>query len=373
MTGNDGKLGFSMSMSRRRFLTSAAAMAGAATVARYTPAHAATEPVVIQTFETYHEDPWIEAFTNETGIPVEVIRVGSVDEMFSLPQSGATAPDLVFIDSGTLTRFVDADLLAPIDVAKVQNAGNISPSLKWQEFNSYKGELWGVPYSWGTIPLMYDADQIPEQPTSWKSLWNTDYAGYVSTFDDAYLNIPMVALSVGAKDPYALTDEEMGLVREALRELRAQVRVIARGFDDMASLFMAGDAKIAYCQNIAVVNKLQDNGRNVQLSYPDEGTPFWVDNALLMKRGADRPEVYALIDAGLGFGWQARFTDFSGNNCVVDPQKALEAGLSQRGYDRSELKYLGDDAFMARMSILRVPSDMDERLQLWDEFKAGLL
>lgn len=367
------KSGYSSSVSRRQFLHATAAVAGTTTLARFTPARAQTDKVVIQTFETYHEDHWIAAFTEQTGIPVEVIRVGSVDEMFSLPQSGATTPDIVFIDSGTLTRFVDADLLAPIDPAKLKNAGNISPSLKWQEFNRYKDNLWGVPYSWGTIPLMYDADQIPEQPTSWTSLWNKDYAGYVSTFDDAYLNIPMVALAIGAKDPYALTEEELGKVRDALRELRAQVRVIARGFDDMAGLFLAGDAKIAYCQNIAVVNKLQDNGRNVQLSYPDEGTPFWVDNALVLKRGAERPEVYALIDAGLDFTWQARFTDFSGNNCVVDPQKALEAGLSQSGYDRSELKYLGDEAFMSRMSILRVPSDMDQRLQLWNDFKAGLL
>jgi spermidine/putrescine transport system substrate-binding protein len=358
-------------INRRHFVAGAAA---AATITHFRPSFAQAKEVTIQTFETYHEDSWIKEFTDKTGTPVKVIRVGSVDEMFSLPSSGATRPDICYIDSGTLRRFVDADLLVPFDPSLVANSAHISPALDWKSFNSYKDQLWGVPYSWGTIPLMYDATAIPEKPTSWASLWDTKYAGNVSTFDDAYLNIPMVALKVGAKNPAKLSDEEFEMVRSALRELRAQIRVIAKGFDDMAGLFLNGDAKIAYCQNIAVVNKLQDAGRNVQLAYPDEGTLFWVDNALVTKFGGGRPEVYELINAGLDYAWQARFTDFSGNNLVVNPKEALATGrLSDKGYKRSELPFMEDERFMSKMIINEVPESIDRRLQLWNDFLVGAL
>ncbi|TGS71763.1 extracellular solute-binding protein [Mesorhizobium sp. M3A.F.Ca.ET.201.01.1.1] len=358
-------------MNRRQFIAGAAA---ATTVTTFRPAFAVTKEVTIQTFETYHEDSWIKEFTEATGIPVKVIRVGSVDEMFSLPSSGATRPDICFIDSGTLTRFVDADLLVPFDPAKVANAANVSPSLNWKNFNTYKGNLWGVPYAWGTIPMMYDADVITQKPTSWAALWDKAYAGKVSTFDDAYLNIPMVALRIGAKDSANLTDDEFNQVHAALKELRPQIRVIAKGFDDMSSLFLNKDAVIAYCQNIAVVNKLQDQGRNVQLAYPDEGTLYWVDNALVTKFGNDRPEVYELINAGLDYAWQARFTEFSGNNLVVKAQGALATGkLSEKGYKRSELPFMEDASFMSKMIINKVPEDIDRRLQLWNDFLAGVL
>lgn len=358
-------------ISRRQFV---GGMVAATTVSYFSPAFAKTQEVTIQTFETYHEDEWIKEFTEKSGIPVKVIRVGSVDEMFSLPASGATKPDICYIDSGTMTRFVDADLLAPFDEKLVPNVANISSNLDWRNFNSYNGSVWGAPYSWGTIPMMYDADVIKEKPTSWSALWDKQYAGKVSTFDDAYLNIPMVALKIGAKNSANLTEEEFTQIQDALRELRSQIRVIAKGFDDSAGLFLNRDAVISYCLNISIINGLQDKGRNVQAVYPDEGTLFWVDNALITKFGAGRQEVYDLVNAGLDFSWQARFTEFSGNNLVVDAEKALATGkLSKKGYERSELPFLSDSAFMSKMIINKRPEDMDRRIQLWNDFLAGVL
>ena len=363
----------SRGMTRRSFLTTTAATAGAMTLTSYRPARAQAETVTILTWETYHDDPWLAEFTDATGIPIDVIRAGSVDEMFAQTRSGAILPDVVFVDTSSTARYLAADLLVPFEADRVANAGNVDGSLDWRVFNTIDGELWGIPYAWGSQPLMFDADVISPTPTSWNALWAEENDGRVSTFDDAFLNIPMVALATGAANPFETTEAEDEAIREALRSLRPRIRTIARGFDDMAGLFQAGDAAIAYCQNIAIPMGLQENGKNVQITYPEEGTLAWVDNAVVTQSGAGRQEVYDFISACLDLEWQARFTEVSGNNCVISPAAALENGLSEEVYNRGEMRFMNDPAFWARMAILQEQPNLDQRLEMWNEFKAGLL
>jgi spermidine/putrescine transport system substrate-binding protein len=332
-----------------------------------------TGKVTILTWETYHDDPWLAAFTEETGIEVQPIRAGSVDEMYATTRSGAISPDVVFVDTSSTARYLAADLLVPFQADMVPNASNIDGSLDWRAFNNINGELWGIPYAWGSQPLMYNASAVSPAPTSWKSLWDESHAGKVSTFDDAFLNIPMIALSIGAADPFNTTPEEDEAIKQALRELRPLMRTIARGFDDMSTLFKSNEAVIAYCQNIAIPMGLQGSGMDVRFTYPEEGTLAWVDNAVVTKSGAGRPEVYEFINACLSPAWQARFTETSGNNCVIPPAVALENGLSQSVYESGEMKSMTDPDFWSKMVILQEQRALDERLQIWNDFKAGVL
>jgi len=360
---------------RRKFLTDAAAVvAGAATVTSFGPAKAqSSKTVTILTWETYHDDPWVAEYSESSGVPVKVVRAGSVDEMYSMTRSGAISPDVVYVDTSSTARYLAADLLVPFEFDLVPNASNIDAGLDWKTFNKVDGTVWGLPYAWGSQPLMYDADAIPDEQDTWQALWNTAFKGKVSTFDDSFLNIPMVALAIGAANPYNTTAAEDGKIRDALRELRPQIRTIARGFDDMAALFQSGDAAIAYCQNIAIVAGLQDNGKNIKVVYPKEGTPAWVDNAVVTKSGEGRSEVYDFINAGMTNKWQARFAEVSGNSCVISPKVALQNGLTQARYDSGEVQYMSDPTFWNKMTMLQEQGDLDNRLELWNEFKAGLL
>ena len=368
------KAGQASALSRRRFLAIGAAAFTTPMVTQYRPANAqSVQPVTILTWETYHDDPWLAELTESTGIPVNVIRAGSVDEMFAQTRSGAISPDIVYADTSSTGRYIAAELLAPFESDRVANSANIDGSLDWKTFNTIDGKLWGLPYAWGSLPLMYDADTVSPAPTSWMALWDPANAGRVSTFDDAFLNIPMVALAVKAANPFNTTPEEDEKIIEALRALRPQIRTIARGFDDMAGLFQSGEARLAFCQNIAIPKGLVANGKNIGISYPEEKTLAWVDNALVTKTGAGRQEVYDFINAGLDVKWQARFTEVSANNCVISPAIALENGLSQKMHDEGEMKFMNDPAFWGKMAILEEQKALDKRLEVWNEFKSGLL
>jgi spermidine/putrescine transport system substrate-binding protein len=331
----------------------------------------AADTITLLTWETYHDDAWVEEWSKANGTEVKAVRIGSVDELFSQPFSGAVQPDILYIETGSLPRFKAANLIKEIDVSKVPNASSITSKLDWKAYTSVDGQTMGIPYNWGTQPLMYNAGKVKE-PDSWAALWDTAHAGQVNMFDDCTITFPMIALYVDAKDPFNLTDAEFDACADALRALRSQIRVIAKGFDDASTIYAAGDAVIGYCQNVAVVTSLQGKGLNFKYTLPKEGTPTWIDCAGISPQG-DRPIVYKFINDNLTAEWQARFIKASTNNGVLNAEAARGAGLTE-----DELKVtniLDSDApdFWEKLVVYQKPEDLDRRLQLWNDFKAGTL
>lgn len=357
-------------LSRRHFLAGAA---GATALGLMRPAFADTGKITVLTWETYHDDDWLAEYTAATGVEINAVRVGSIDELFAQVQSGALSPDVSYYDTGTAVRFKNAGLIVPLDASKVPNRANVSPSMDWENKCNIDGALYGgVPYNWGTQPLMYDKDAVGEAPTSWAALWDPKYAGKVNMFDDAYVTMQMIALYIGAADPFNLTEAEFEACAAALRALRPQVGTIARGFDDATTIYASGDAVIGYCQNIAIVNSLQGLGKNFAYALPDEGTPTWVDCSVLSASG-DRQEVYDFINATLSTDWQARFINRSNNNGILTAEAAEAAGVSEEVLKKTHILDQEKDGFWQQMVVSKLPEDIDRRVAMWNDFKAGTL
>lgn len=372
---------FSAGMSRRRFLVNSAGVGFSFTAAGSILAacggddsssgasSAEGEPINVLTWETYHPDELVKPYADSSGIPINITEAGSVDEMYAQARSGGDW-DVLYFDTGSIQRYRDSDLIVPFDESQVENVGNITDSIPWREGSTIDDELWGVPYNWGTQPLMYDADVITEEPTSWGALWDPQYEGQVVMFDDSYITIPMVALYIGAADPYNLTDEEFEEVSNALSDLRPQVRTIAKGFDDAVTIYASGDGVIGYCQNVAVVAALNEQGRNFAYTFPEEKTPMWIDEAIVTERG-NRPEVYEFINENLSIPWQGEFINTSANNGIVTPEGAKEAGVKPEILKNSDILTQAEPGFTEKMSVLQPPESVDKRLEVWNEFKAG--
>lgn len=329
----------------------------------------ANEPINVLTWETYHEPDWVKRYASSAGVKINVTEIGSVDEMYAKTRSGGDF-DMVLIDSGSIPRYLSADLIAPFE-GKLANLANITPSLDWKTPNTIEGKLWAVPYNWGTQPLMYDADAVSPAPTSWQALWDPKYKGKVVMFDDSYIVIPMIALAAGVADPYQLSDADFEKVREKLRELRPQVRTIAKGFDDAVTIYAAGDGVIGYCQNVSIVADLNSKGKNFAYTFPEEGTPEWIDNAVLTPRGNRKP-VYDFANEMLSLRWQKDFINFSANNGILSPEDAKKAGVKKSVMEGNDILRQTEPGFAEKMSVIKPPESVEKRLEVWNEFKAGV-
>ncbi len=357
---------------RRSIVKGGAAAAGAALFAPALIRKAwAAKTITLLTWETYHDDPWIEEWGKANGTEVKAVRIGSEDELFSQPFSGAIKPDIMYIETGSLPRFKTGGLIVPIDVSKVANASMITSQLDWKKFTKVDGQIMAIPYNWGTQPLMYNASVLKE-PTSWAALWDKQFEGKVNMFDDCTITFPMIALYAGAKDPFNLTADEFTACTNALRALRKQIRVIATGFDDATTMYASGEAVIGYCQNVAVVNSLQQKGKDFKYTLPKEGTPCWIDCTGISKQG-DRPIVYKFINDNLSAAWQARFIKASSNNGVLTAAEAKSAGITDAVIKLTNILDAEVPGFWDKLVVYQKPEDLDRRLQIWNDFKAGTL
>ncbi len=363
-------LGYGLAVSGTTVLGACSSSGDAPTAAQATALQPNTGKITLLTWETYDDKPWLDEYAKASGVTVDAINVGSGDEMFAKVQSGSVKADVCYFDSGLIERFSKANLIAPANAALVKNTKMITPGLDWEKKNTFNNLLYGIPYNWGTQPLMYNARVITTKPDSWAALWDPQYKSRVVMFDAADVTIPMVALYIGAQDPYHLTDEEFDKVRQALKDLRPQVRTIAKGFDDAVNIFAAGDGVIGYCQNISEVTALNKAGKKFDWAFPKEGTPMWQDNAILTP-GGQRQEVYDFIDATLTAKWQARFIKASSNNGILSVQEAKQATIPMDTLKGTNILDQQDPGFWDKMSPLENPESISKRLEVWNEFKAG--
>jgi spermidine/putrescine transport system substrate-binding protein len=351
--------------------TGAAAGALAAT-SKFASRAYAGEEITFLTWETYHDDDWLKEWTDKTGVKCNVTRIGSNDESYEKLRSGAIVADMTIVDTGSVPRFKKAGVIVPIDPAKFPNAANIAAGMNFPKVTTIDGDVLAVPYNWGTQPLMFNTEKINPVPDNWHALWDKKYEGRVSIPDDAYTVVPMVAIAMGAKDPFNLTDEEFDKLAQAFRDLRGQIKTLARGFDDQTSIFASGDADIGYCENIYSVFSLQDQGKPVNYSFPP-GTLAWIDCAALTPTGVKRQIIYDFLNEMLTPAWQGRFIAKSGNNGILDLDAATKSGVPADKLKRTNIPDMKDPKFWKKMIFFQNPEDVDKRLEIWNAFKAGTL
>ncbi len=163
----------STEIDRRKFLVGTTALAGASLAA---PAvlRAADKELRILTWEGYAEPEWLDPFKQATGATVNIVYSGSADEMFAKMQGSQGADfDLVSFDTSLFPRYVDAKLIQPFDMAKDPELRRILRRNSQMSRRSKRGDKqFGMPFAWGSLPLVYDATEFPTAPDSWEVMWD---------------------------------------------------------------------------------------------------------------------------------------------------------------------------------------------------------
>jgi spermidine/putrescine-binding protein len=342
-------------LNRRRFLMSSAALAGAA-VAAPAVLRAAARELRILTWEGYAEPEWLEPFKQSTGATVNIVYSGSADEMFAKMQGSQGADfDLVSFDTSLFPRYVDAKLIQPFDTSKIPNLANIAAEFKSVPAVMRGDDRYGIPFAWGSLPLVYDADAFPTPPDSWEVMWDPQYAQEMLWQDDANNSITLGALIFGAANPYKLTDDDFAKIKAKLIEQKKLLLSYYAGFDDGVNLFAQNGIKLMYSMGEPQVPALKKKGINAALTIPKERAVGWLDCWELSAGVKDADLAHAWINACLQQSVGKVLTEKLnyGNTTNLEVNKA--AGLTY-----------GD-----RLSWLETAENYEKRVATWNEIKAG--
>lgn len=351
-------------MNRRRFLHGTAI--GAAALAspvylRQSMAKTGGE-VNIWTYNDFIPEDFKSQFESDTGIKVNIRLVDDQGKQFNLLAAEQPKPtvDILTVAGHRFLQFIDSNLLAPIDTARLTNWGNINPIFSEGDWATIKDNKWGVPILSGAEVLAYNTEVVSEEEAqSWETLFADKYSQQTAYILQDVMSVLMLARGYDGNMIKYLNDEAeaeriMNEIRDYLIEQKPKVRKYYDGGAEVQQMFVNQDIVLAHAWNGPIATLLADDFP-IAMTIPKEGSYGFVytlnvangapnaDNAYLFLNALlASPEIGANLSRSSGF--ISTFKDVEKHQSEIErkatsfPEEQL-AGLQFFRAEANDLKY----------------------------------
>ena len=251
------------------------------------------QPVVnVCSLGEYIDEELITQFEEETGIIVNYQTAESNEAMYSTLKSGAGDYDVIVTSDYMIAQLMEEDMLTELDYSAIPNFGLISPrfrNLSYDPENRYT-----VPYTWGTLGIIYNTAMVDGEITSWSSLYDGRYAGNVLLIDNSRDALGEALLYLG----YSVNTTDEREIREAYELVAdANHRGVFQGrvSDQVFQKMEGGNAAIATYYAGDFIS-MRDNNENLAFAVPEEGSNWFVDAMCVLKDTPHYEEAMAWIN-----------------------------------------------------------------------------
>jgi spermidine/putrescine-binding protein len=236
-----------------------------------------------------YDDPFkAGTFLADNGIELATTYMNSNEELVAKLQAGGAGQlDLATIYFGHVPILTGADLVEEIDASKVAGFDKIFPQFLNVDTIRKDGKLFAVPFTWGTLSMVYDPAAIPAAPTSWKDCLKDEYKGKVAITDDITGLISTWApIATGTTTPTRLTMDQLKATIDFLINIKKNhARTFSASYGESTDLFARGEVVISAIGWDAQVGFAAAKGKQLAFAMPDEGVMAFMD-ALVIPKGA---------------------------------------------------------------------------------------
>jgi putative spermidine/putrescine transport system substrate-binding protein len=221
----------------------------------------------------------------------------------------------------------DAGTVLPIDYAKLKNAANLLPSMKYP---------WGVGHIYSGKVGVYNPKMIKPAPTSYKDVFDPKHGNKLGIIDIQYqYTLVCAALAAGG----TVSNLEPG--KKLLLECKKAGMRIYPTNEAFAQGLKAEEFGIGVMWKARVV-QWQNAGISVEAIAPAEGTLAYVSGFVIPKNSPNKEGAYAYLDAMLAQSAQEAFAVDMGYNPTVT-NATVAPDLNKRiGFTPDEIKKLVD-------------------------------
>ena len=225
-------------------------------------------------FDTIREfEKWYEQ-TYGQKVTVNYSTFASNEDMYSKISSGAVSYDVIIPSDYMIARMAQEGLLLPLDFDNIPNYSQISDAFRGLYYDPEN--LYSVPYTYGIVGVIYDANVVDEADTgSWDLLWNEKYSGRILQFNnprDAFgTAMYKLGLDVNTTDKAAWD--------QAYQEMLTQRPLVySYVMDEIFNMMESGEAAVGayYAGDYFTMVDAQADNVDLQFYYPAE-TNFYVD------------------------------------------------------------------------------------------------
>jgi spermidine/putrescine-binding protein len=306
-------------------------------------------------------------FLKDNDIDFQPTFIASNEEIITKLQAGGIGKtDIITMYFGYLPLMAEGGLLEPIDPAQIPLFGELIPQFTGNEAIRKDGKLYGVPWNWGSLPLMYDPEVVKAPPESWRDLFKPEFKGKVAMVDDPLGNLLIWGTVVTGKPMGTLlTRDELAKVIDTLIELKkTQARAFFASYGDMADAFARNEVTASAIGWEAVAVWAKAKGKTIKYTIPKEGTGMFMD-CLCIPKDAPHPDLtYKMINHIVSPEPQKIFaTEQSAGITNLKTVPMLPEELAQ-SYNYADL-----DGFMKKARLQPVPpSEYDGKTASYGDF-----
>jgi len=244
----------------------------------------------VYNWSDYIDPEVLKGFEDEYGIKVNYENFATNEEMLAKLKAGGTDYDVLFPSDYMVEVLISQDMLHELDFSSMSNFANIDQRFKSMPFDPE--DRHSVPYFWGTMGIVYDAERIPEGITSWRALWDDRYAGRIVMLDSSRDTIGIALIMLG----HSPNTRDLSELEEAKAALILQ-KPLVRSYevDAYKDMMASGEALLSLCWSGDAV-LLKDEHANLAYAIPEEGTNVWVDCMVVPKSSKHKREAELFID-----------------------------------------------------------------------------
>ncbi len=255
-----------------------------------------SQPVVnVCSWGEYIDEDLIGQFEEATGIRVNYQTVESNETLYSLLKSGGADYDVVVPSDYMIAKLIEEDMLEELDYSNIPNYALIDERFKGLSFDP--GERYTVPYTWGTLGIIYNRNMVDGEITSWSALYDDRYAGNVllinNSRDAMGAALMYLGYSVNTTDP-----DEIRAAFQVIEDANRRGVFQGRVMDEVFQKMEGGNAAIAtyYAGDYLSMVENQADGVDLAFVIPEEGSNWFVDAMCVLKDAPHKEAAEAWIN-----------------------------------------------------------------------------
>ena len=240
----------------------------------------------------YIDEDLITQFEEETGIRVNYQTAESNEALYSLIKMGGADFDVIVPSDYMIARLVQEDMLAELNYDHIPNFQKIDPQFTHLSFDPEN--KYTVPYTWGSVGIIYNTAMVSEPITSWGAMFDEKYAGQVlminNSRDALMAALCYLGYDINTTDEAQLT-EAFDLVKTAKDNGVYQAFVM----DEIFGKMEGGNAAIAMYYAGDYLTMLENN-EDLAYVVPEEGSNWFVDAMCVLKSAQHKEEAEEWIN-----------------------------------------------------------------------------
>lgn len=287
---------------RREFLKTSVLGGAAAALGAKLPfggqARAATleGPVNVLSWGSRNFQMQIDDFLKDTGCHVNFTGAsGNSENLAKIKLGGGDQYDIVGVDALWVPKFYQEGVIEVFDFEKMPEYQDLFDEFKkmtvWKVGNQWMAQPW----AWSPLVLWYNAEQIKTPPTSINFLFDPALKQRIALTRQQEDVVAWMGIAVGAKNPYAMTDEELGKAKEALKRLMPNVLKFPPQEEELVRLAADGSIWVTALSAGGAIRIKDAGGPTMKGFIPPEGVIGYFDGDCIVKGAKHRDAALAWL------------------------------------------------------------------------------